>query len=177
MIGSMVGRLVSPVIVGRATELETASRALDGALRGAPVHLLVAGEAGVGKSRFVAELAEDATGRGMRILRGECANVGDGGLAYAPIVEALRELSRSLPREELDEVVGASGPDLVRLVPSLARSGADLPIQQEWLQARLLEALLGVLHRLAERSGRTRRPGRPSRSWSGTCAPTGCCSS
>ena len=45
MIGTMVGRLVSPVIVGRATELETASRALDAALGGAPVHLLVAGEA------------------------------------------------------------------------------------------------------------------------------------
>ena len=54
MIGAMVGRLVSPVIVGRATELETATSALDRAIDGAPVHLLVAGEAGVGKSRFAA---------------------------------------------------------------------------------------------------------------------------
>ncbi len=152
MIADMVGRLVSPVIIGRDPELEAAQHALDSALAGAPTHLLVAGEAGVGKSRFVAEIARLAGERGARVLRGECASVGDGGLPYAPIVEALRELANALAPEELAEVVGPSGPDLVRLVPSLAPSPIAVPVQQEWLQARLLEALLGLLHRLAART-------------------------
>jgi DNA-binding NarL/FixJ family response regulator/tetratricopeptide (TPR) repeat protein len=152
MIAGMVGRLVSPVFIGRHRELEAATHALDGSLAGAPVHLLVAGEAGVGKSRYLAEVARLATDRGARVIRGECASAGAGGLPYAPIVEALRELSGALAPDELAEVVGPSGPDLVRLVPALAPSPIAVPVQQEWLQARLLEALLGLLRRLATRA-------------------------
>ena len=66
-------------------------RALDRAVAGSPIHQLIAGEAGVGKSRLVAEVASMASARGMRVLIGGCANVGDGSVPYAPFVEALRE--------------------------------------------------------------------------------------
>ena len=39
-------RLVSPITIGRATELEAATRSLDAALDGHPSHLLVTGKAG-----------------------------------------------------------------------------------------------------------------------------------
>ena len=57
MIADMPGRLVSPITVGRGDELQVATQALTAALEGHPVHLLIAGEAGVGKTRFVAEIA------------------------------------------------------------------------------------------------------------------------
>ena len=151
MIGTMVGRLMSPILIGRSGELATAALALDAAVAGKPVHLLISGEAGVGKSRLVDELARKAAGDGIRVLRGACGNLGDGGMPYGPIVQALRGLARDLDPETLAVVVGASGPDLARLLPALApEATADPLIRQEWLQATLFEALLGLFQRLAE---------------------------
>ena len=98
----------------------TATRALDAALAGRPVHLVISGEAGVGKSRLVGELASAAGDRGMVVARGRCASLGDAGLPYGAIVEALRNLTRDLGPDELAAVVGDGGSDLARLVPAIA---------------------------------------------------------
>src|SRR6187402_1314246 len=102
----MPRRLVSPTLVGRAMELDAIGRALDAAVAEAPIHQLIAGEAGVGKSRLVLATTEVATARGMRVLEGGCADIGDGGVPYGPIVEALRALARSLDTDDLDTVLG-----------------------------------------------------------------------
>jgi predicted ATPase len=150
MIGPMTGRIVSPVVIGRASELAAVDLALDATLAGHPDHLLVAGEAGVGKSRLLGELTRSAADRGMSVARGSCANLGDGGMPYGAIVEALRGLVRDLDPEALAGAVGSSGPDLAPLMPALSTTArADGAVQQEWLQARLFEALLGLLQRLA----------------------------
>ena len=57
-----------------------------------PAIVLLGGEAGVGKTRLVAELTARCTTNGMRVLYGGCVPVGEGALPYAPIVEALRTL-------------------------------------------------------------------------------------
>src|SRR6186997_2515549 len=101
---AMSRRLVSPTLVGRATELDALDRALDSAAAGAPIHQLIAGEAGVGKSRLTLAATELAAARGMRVLQGGCADIGDGGVPYGPIAEALRTLARSLDPEQLDAV-------------------------------------------------------------------------
>ena len=67
MIAGMAGRLVSPITIGRRAELDAALAALDAAVEGTPAHLLIAGEAGVGKSRLAAELG--ARRRGPRRAR------------------------------------------------------------------------------------------------------------
>jgi DNA-binding NarL/FixJ family response regulator/tetratricopeptide (TPR) repeat protein len=150
MIAGMAGRLVSPITIGRRAELDAAIAALDAAIERTPAHLLIAGEAGVGKSRLVAELAAIADARGVLVLRGACANVGEEGLPYGPIVEILGQLVRELDPERLETVVGTSGADLARLVPALDPGASGAPLQQAWLQARLFDALVGVLRRLAE---------------------------
>jgi DNA-binding CsgD family transcriptional regulator/tetratricopeptide (TPR) repeat protein len=147
----MPRRLVSPTLVGRATEVAAMGRALDGAVLGTPIHQLVAGEAGVGKSRLVAEISSLAVAQGMRVVVGGCADIGHGGVPYGPIVEALRTLVRTLEPEVLDAVIGTARADLARLVPMLGGSvGADEIPQSETLQPRLFDAILGVLQRLAE---------------------------
>jgi DNA-binding NarL/FixJ family response regulator/tetratricopeptide (TPR) repeat protein len=151
IIRTMTSRLVSPIVVGRERELAVVDAALDGALSGRAGHLLIAGEAGVGKSRLVEEAVRAATERGMEVLRGSCVNIGPSGVPYGPIVEALRDLPRDLTPDEVAAVVGHSGPDLARLLPALV-SADELPevtVQSQWLQARLLEALLGLVQRLA----------------------------
>jgi len=49
----------------------------------------------MGKSRLVAELAGLATRSGATAVIGECLPLADGELPYAPIVSALRSLSRA----------------------------------------------------------------------------------
>ncbi len=86
----------------------------------------------------------------MLVVRGACANVGEEGLPYGPIVEILGQLVRDLDADRLRVIVGSSGQDLARLVPALEPSTAGSPVQQTWLQARLFDALIGVLRRLSE---------------------------
>ena len=131
MIAGMAGRLVSPVLVGRGAELQRATLALDSALAGSPTHLLVAGEAGVGKSRFVGELGAQAEARGVCVLRGGCASMGGEGIPYGPIVEILRDLTRPLDESSLRTVVGPAGPDLARLVPAIDPAAPVVPDQRE----------------------------------------------
>ena len=56
-MAAMARRLSSPVFVGRADELQTLVAAADAAASGQTALLLVGGEAGVGKTRLVAEVA------------------------------------------------------------------------------------------------------------------------
>ena len=146
---AMAGRIVSPTLVGRATEMTALAAALDGAAAGSPIHQLVAGEAGVGKSRLSRETASLAAARGFVVLEGGCADIGDGGVPYGPIVEAFRTLVRGLTPAGAEAVFGESRADLARLVPALGQA-AEPASPTEFLAPRLLDAILGVLQRLAE---------------------------
>ncbi|MGH3920010.1 MAG: ATP-binding protein, partial [Pseudonocardiaceae bacterium] len=55
----------SPVLVGRRAELATALGLVDAATRGHGAALLVTGEAGIGKSRLVAEMRARAAAAGL----------------------------------------------------------------------------------------------------------------
>ena len=147
----MATRVSSPVVVGRDAELHTIESALDRAAGGETVHLLVAGEAGVGKTRLTSEAARLAGDRGFRVLRGDCGNVGGSSLPYGPFVEALRNLAIELGPAETAAVAGPAARDLARLVPAFGTLD-EAASPSDWVQARLFEALFGLFQRLAERS-------------------------
>ena len=65
-----MARVSSPAFVGRSTELDRLAQALDQAAGRAARVRLVAGEAGIGKTRLVAEFVERATRAGARTLGG-----------------------------------------------------------------------------------------------------------
>src|SRR5688572_17326662 len=90
-------RVSSPIFVGRTAELDRLCRALDRASSRQPSVVLIAGEAGIGKTRLVTEFSHRAREGGARVLIGGSMQVGETGLPYAPIVGALRPLLRSLP--------------------------------------------------------------------------------
>src|ERR1700750_1956570 len=78
------GRVARERFVGREGELEAL-----GEDSGAVV---IAGDAGVGKSRLVAELERRAISEGKFVLVGECVELTDGELPYAAVVSALRSV-------------------------------------------------------------------------------------
>jgi DNA-binding CsgD family transcriptional regulator/tetratricopeptide (TPR) repeat protein len=151
MIGGVARRVSSPVLVGRDAEVARLDAALERAAAGRPGIVVVAGEAGVGKTRLVAELLGRAGGRGAVALSGGCLDVGEGVLAYAPMVEALRPLVGVLDAGELERVLGGARGELARLVPELGPPDGGRPAEAPLAPTRLFELLLGVLHRLAER--------------------------
>ena len=73
----MGGRMASPTFVGRVEELQTLEAASRRAADGEPAVVLVGGEAGIGKTRLVAELTTRCAADGTRVLSGGCVPVGE----------------------------------------------------------------------------------------------------
>ena len=153
-------RVSSPLFIGRQAELATLTGALDSAATGVASTVLIGGDAGIGKSRLVAEVSARAAGSFL-VLEGGCVALGDGGgLPFAPIVEALRRLPAILAADGIDglgDIKSLRSPataELGRLVPELGTAAApdvgsfDRP---EWIQARIFEGLLALLRSLGER--------------------------
>jgi predicted ATPase len=148
--GEMGGRVASPTFVGRVEELHVLEAALGRSAISEPAVVLVGGEAGVGKTRLVAELTGRCATNGTRVLAGGCVPVGDGALPYAPIVEGLRALVGDLGASAVRGLIGPSWPELARLLPALGEPQASGGPPDQAAQARLFELLLGMLGRLGE---------------------------
>jgi DNA-binding CsgD family transcriptional regulator/tetratricopeptide (TPR) repeat protein len=149
--GEMGGRVASPTLAGRLEELELLEAARRRAADGEPAVVLVGGEAGIGKTRLVAELTNRCAAHGTRVLSGGCVPVGDGALPYAPIVEALRALVAEVGVAAVRELVGPSWPELARLLPTLGEPEGTGPTEQA-AQSRLFELVLGLVGRLGEQA-------------------------
>jgi DNA-binding CsgD family transcriptional regulator len=101
-------------LVGRHAELERLNEALSRARRGNGSLVLIAGEAGVGKTRLAEELAVHSRGD---LLWGRASHVAPA--PYGPIVAALRAYLRANP-DGLDGC-GALKPHLALLLPELGK--------------------------------------------------------
>ena len=139
----------SPTFIGRAAELDRLEEAFADACAGAATAVLLAGEAGVGKSRLVNELSDRLRAAGARLLIGGAIDIGEGGLPYAPIIEALRPLGDGELREELRTAFGSGIEELAPIVPRIAASESSIALVDGFAQARLFERLLAVLAALA----------------------------
>jgi predicted ATPase len=91
MLAKMEAR-ASEVFVGRAGELAELERVLGAARAGKGATVLVAGEAGIGKTRLAAEAAIRARGAGFEVLLGRSIDLVGTELPYQPFAEALRRL-------------------------------------------------------------------------------------
>jgi DNA-binding CsgD family transcriptional regulator/tetratricopeptide (TPR) repeat protein len=145
----MAVSVVSPVFIGRREEMATLTALLGRARDGNPAFALVGGEAGVGKTRLVTELATAASAAGFMVLTGQCIELGAEGLPLAPLVDALRTLARTMDPDALAFVLGPARSRLARLLPELAPDAAAGPAATDFEKAQLLELVLGLLDRLS----------------------------
>lgn len=110
--------IVCPIIVDRRGEIDVLQRALEQARSGRGETLVLSGEAGVGKSRLIAEVCAHADGLGFLSLQGKCFEP-DTALPYAPLIDVLRTYLAGKPPEALASLPGVATPELERLVPAL----------------------------------------------------------
>ncbi|NEA48541.1 AAA family ATPase, partial [Streptomyces sp. SID10815] len=152
MLGPVENRSVSPVFVGRQSELGTLNDALARAAAGEPQALLLGGEAGVGKTRLIEEFAAAATRRAAVVALGGCVEIGADGLPFAPFSTALRALRRALPGE-FDAAAAGQEEELARLLPELggepAAAARGAGRHDEEGMARLFELTARLLERVA----------------------------
>jgi class 3 adenylate cyclase/tetratricopeptide (TPR) repeat protein len=114
-------------LVEREAERASLRRLVDAALAGDGRLALVAGEPGVGKSRLVAEIGNEAQARGMRLFTGHCVEM-SGGPPYLPYVEII-EQAISNPRSPLAlrQALGDVAAEIARIAPALRRVFPDIP--------------------------------------------------
>ena len=158
---AVVTRVASPDFIGRTGELGAITEAIARGAAGDTVVVLVGGDAGIGKSRLVAEAAAAARAQGALVLEGGCVSLGNGeGLPFAPIVEALRRLPAMIaeggagPITALDELRSTETGDIGRLMPELgtaSTSDTGLYDRPDWVQARIFEGVLALLRAMGER--------------------------
>lgn len=135
---------VSSPLVGRAVQMRLLTDAVAAAASGRTGVVLLGGEAGVGKSRLVSELAT-AVPADTLVLTGQCIDLGGRGVPYAPLVAALRALAAELGPEVVARAAGPGRADLARLVPELGRATQESDVGR----GRLFEAVASVLERAA----------------------------
>lgn len=109
--------MYSPTLVGRGEELEL----LLSAVSGPPAVVVVEGEAGVGKTRLVTELAARSEAADRTFVTGRCHRIREP-FPLGPFVEALRELDEELGDADLSPVAGALRPVLPELAHVLPPS-------------------------------------------------------
>ena len=145
-----MSRISSPELVGRTREFHRLRAALDAAVRSEANAVLVAGDAGVGKTRLVSHFATYALDQGARVLKGVCSDLGGGGLPLEPVVQAWRPILREMPPEQIHAVLGPARSELARIFPELAE-GAAVPSgpPDNYAQARLFELLLRLIEEVS----------------------------
>jgi DNA-binding SARP family transcriptional activator len=97
-----------PALVGRAELVAVLEASLCRVVGGAGETVVVSGEAGIGKTRLVTELAESAEARGVRVLWGRCHEA-DVSPAYWPWVPVVRELAGARPSAVITELLAPTG--------------------------------------------------------------------
>ena len=119
--------------VGRVAELDQLDTALDALPQRGTATVLIAGDAGMGKSRLIQEFCVRARARGALVGIGTCSPAEGGGLPYGPIVGVLRDIARQLGP--------ADGTVMLDFAP-----------ENGLVKTKLFEALLQSVGALAQRS-------------------------
>jgi class 3 adenylate cyclase/tetratricopeptide (TPR) repeat protein len=114
--------------VGRSEERSLLRQAVERAAGGAGGVALIAGEAGLGKTRLVDEIAVEARARGMFVVRGHCSEM-EGAPPYVPFVEAIEYGLTVTARDVFRAAMGDAGPEIARFVPKVRLAYPDLPPQ------------------------------------------------
>jgi DNA-binding CsgD family transcriptional regulator/tetratricopeptide (TPR) repeat protein len=141
------------VFVGREHELTRLQAALSDRAR----LVLVVGDAGIGKTRFVSEGLAQTAVSGLSVITGGCLPLAEK-LPLLPVADALGELSRMDGGGPFESALEAAPayvrPEVARLLPRLGGAEADAPAPpaEGWRHDRLFSAIEELLAGVARGS-------------------------
>jgi DNA-binding CsgD family transcriptional regulator len=146
--------IICPVLIGRAAQLDTLEGRIALSRDAHGQVALIVGEAGIGKSRLLAEISAHAAKQGFTIFQGRCFEP-DRALPYAPLLDLLRAFLAAHSVDEIADGLGPSAAELVKLLPELADilpDGIPNPIlAPEQEKRRCFQALTQFFTRTAAR--------------------------
>jgi DNA-binding SARP family transcriptional activator len=135
-------------MIGRAAERARLDEALGAAWRGEARVIAILGEAGIGKSRLIGELAADAERRGGRVIVGACHEA-ERVLPLHPWAGAIRQAGVLEASEDAKTLPRALRLELASLFPEL-EPGETPPPPNEEGALRLFEAIVRLLRGVAQ---------------------------
>jgi DNA-binding SARP family transcriptional activator len=143
-----------PPLIGRSAELAQVQGALRAARTGRGAVLLVAGDAGIGKTRLLDEAGHVARAAGALVLLGR-GHDGDGAPAFWPWIQAVRDYLDEVDDDQAAEDIGAGAGALAPAVPEVGRlagAGDDLRVlDPEAARFRFFDAVASLLRRASAR--------------------------
>src|SRR6478672_13809287 len=110
--------VVCPTLVGRDLQLAAARRVLSRGQEGQGRVAVIVGEAGVGKSRLLRAMTEQARGAGFFVLHGACFEA-ERSIPYAPLLDLVRLFASSAPPAIVRHVLAPAAADLISMFPEL----------------------------------------------------------
>ena len=119
MIVPLDKSVTCPVIIGRTHELAALFSLIDVARTGQERAALISGDAGIGKSRLVAEAKSAALNQGFQVYQGICFQE-DTSYPYAPLLDLLRAYFASCHIQSLIADQELLVREMVQLLPDLA---------------------------------------------------------
>ena len=144
--------LVCPTIVGRSAPIAALEEFILRVRERRGDLVLVAGEAGIGKSRLAGEAVRLAGDAGMLVVQGVCFDT-DRSIPFALLTDAVRDCCATGPRELLRAALQFTAQELVKLAPEIqnmvagAEPSAALDPEQE--KRRLFSAVQRFFEALA----------------------------
>src|SRR4051794_2277552 len=120
----LAGAVDRHALAGRSVELNYLGRCWREAADGQRALVLLAGDAGIGKTRVAAELASHAHDDGAVVLYGRFDE--ETLTPYQPVVEMLRGWSAGAPLDALRDRLGARASELAILLPEFGPPPADV---------------------------------------------------
>jgi len=123
---------------GRNAALDTLQRSWESACAGNGSVVFVGGEAGIGKTRTVAEFLERTVGTGGRILRGTTAS--PEARPYEALLAAFGQAAHFIPALEIDAVWLAELTELIPEIGVRSPRRARMPLPAEREATRLFES-------------------------------------
>jgi DNA-binding CsgD family transcriptional regulator/tetratricopeptide (TPR) repeat protein len=126
MAARFISPIMCPILIGRVDEIAHLHLITDRARSGQGQVVLVAGEAGIGKSRLVAETTDYAAAHGFHLfLEGQCYQT-DSTFPYAPLLDLFRRYFAHLVPTSTTNNTPSFVSTLARLLPDLALLFPDL---------------------------------------------------
>lgn len=149
--------IVCPVLIGRTADLTALQVLIDQTKQGEGLVALISGEAGIGKSRLVAETKTYAASQSFLLLQGNCFQA-DRAFPYAPFLDLLRscfsDSSFLASKNDLAPFADEFSrflPDVVPLIPERPSFEVPSSLDPQQEKRRLFALLLHFVTELAAR--------------------------